>query len=454
MNTIKKILIEFNNAIQEIESLNDYYQRSNKTLISYRLEIDKKRSIGKKVADILDGLFNIVGAEERNKKIEDIKNIILENDIKFCDVFEILPFEKENQTFISFSVNQEFIEYDKYDPKKAKEKYEHINRYSYIFYESILSHIIVSFETFLASIYRILLLSNPQKYFENQTIPLAVLFSQDVSETINEKIESEVNSKMYDSLSAIKYIAEKEKIPLDGYKTLSESFKELYYRRNAFIHTKGKVNKDYLSKVDKNLTKNLKIDDDLVCDSIYLENAICMLNQIVFSITFEILKIQKATDNAITVVSNYYFEKLCEGEYKLCKYVFLCLSNYSQLPFIDRLVYRINFIIAAKQLKEIGLVKHELDELDVTAAESRFKIAKECLRENYENAYKMLNETYPQSFRAIDIKEWPIFIDFRETEYYKLFVDAHKSDFAIQIIDDNESEIDNLINVENLSAAK
>lgn len=454
MERIKLILGVFKNAIQEIESLSDYYQRSSKTLISYRLEIDKKHYLGKKVADILDGLFTIVSAEERNKKIESIKEIVLENDIRFGDIFEILPFEKDNQTSISFSINQELVEYDKYDPKKAKEKYEHIDKYSYIFYESILSHVIVSFETFLASIYRILLMSDPQKYFEGQTIPLAALFCQNLSETINEKIESEVTSKMYDSLSAIKTIAEKEKIPTDGYKSLSDSFKELYFRRNAYIHTKGRVNKDYLAKVDKSLTKNLKIDDELVCDSIYLENSIRLLSQIVFSITFEILKKQKAPEGAFTVLSNYYFEKLCEKDYKLTKYVFFCLSKYSSLPFIDRLMYRINYIIAAKQLNETGLVKHELEELDVSAAESQFKIAKECLCENFETAYKMLNETYPQSFCAVAIKEWPIFIEFRETEYYKLFVEAHKADFAIQIIDDTESEMDNLINNEGNSAYK
>ena len=127
MEIMKKILYLFMDAVREIEALNDYCHRSTKSFIDYKTEIEHKHSSGKKVADILDGLFTIASAEERNKKIEEIKDVILENNTKFSDVFEILPFKEENQYSVSLSINQEFAETDKYDPKKAKDQFENID---------------------------------------------------------------------------------------------------------------------------------------------------------------------------------------------------------------------------------------------------------------------------------------------------------------------------------------
>lgn len=449
MEKIKKILRAFNNAKDDIESLSDYYYRSNKTLKAYQIDIDNKYASGKKIADLMDSLFLIGSARKRNEKIKEINEIIIEKDLRFCDICEIVPFQEDNSNSIAFSFKSE--ESIKYDPKTAKEKYNHIEKYAYIFFESILSHIIVSFETFLSSIYRILLMADPKKYFEGQTILLASIFNEKINDIINEKIDTEISAKMRDSLIGLKTIAEKEKISLQPHKDLAEAFKELYYRRNAYVHTKGKINKDYLQKVNKAISKNKKIGDKLVCDDVYFDNAICILNQIIFTITFELLKKEKATENAIAVLAYYYFEKLSMGEYRLSKYVYYMLSQYTTLQFSDRLMYRINYINAAKQLGETELVQNELKELDVSATEDQFKIAKECLEDHFDVVFTMLNKTYPNSFQAIAIKEWPIFIGFRKTDYYKKFIELHKDDFAIQHINDGQGEIDDLMDKENHS---
>ena len=121
------------------------------------------------------------------------------------------------------------------------------------------------------------------------------------------------------------------------------------------------------------------------------------------------------------------------------------------MKFSDRLICRINYLISAKQMNENELVEQELNDLDVSATESQFKIAKECLSDHFDMVFKMLNETYPESFDARALKEWPIFINFRDTEYYHQFVDAHESDFAIQTLDDYQSEMDEFLIDESLS---
>ena len=86
------------------------------------------------------------------------------------------------------------------------------------------------------------------------------------------------------------------------------------------------------------------------------------------------------------------------------------------------------------------LLAKEVKKLDVSAMQAQFVIAKCCLEDNTAKIYELLSKTYPDSFDAVSIRDWPIFINFRETEEYKSFLKEHKNDFAIQemTVDNNE----------------
>ena len=71
----------------------------------------------------------------------------------------------------------------------------------------------------------------------------------------------------------------------------------------------------------------------------------------------------------------------------------------------------------------------------MSIATDDFKIVKECLLSNYEYVYKLLNKTYPKSFGAREIRDWPLFIDFRDTKFYSDFVEKYKEDFQVFEID-------------------
>ena len=102
-------------------------------------------------------------------------------------------------------------------------------------------------------------------------------------------------------------------------------------------------------------------------------------------------------------------------------------------------MYEINYINALK------LQGKDIDELikgfDVSIATDEFIIAKNCLLDNHQNTYDLLLATYPQSFNAEAIREWPIFKIVRETDYYKDFIKIHKDDFETYLFeDDNPKE--------------
>ena len=65
-----------------------------------------------------------------------------------------------------------------------------------------------------------------------------------------------------------------------GYLTdIKDELIEVYQRRNLFVHNGGTVNSIYLSKVDKNQRKGVSINDRLIVDRDYLDNAICKLQK-------------------------------------------------------------------------------------------------------------------------------------------------------------------------------
>lgn len=430
---IKRAIYSFQCAMRDVESLEEFFYRANKTLIDYQIHNEKSCQQGKKIADLFDQIIECDGYEERNKKIEEVKSIELELGVKFSDVCNIVPFSDEDDV-LRYSMKKEFKNKPCYSPNEAKSKYDHIRKYEFILKESILAHIIVSFENYLSEIYRLVLTTNPLLYFENQTILLADVFKENFNDAIMDRLETEIDNKMRNSLEALTHICDKENINVNRYENIVNHFVEIYYRRNAYVHTMGRANKDYMKKVSQDLLNNTSENDFLTCDDIYIENSIIILCKLMFSIVYELLVKFNATEEDVDELASIFFEKLKQGQYVLSKYAYYSMSQYKDLPFISRTTYRMNYINAAKQLKEMDLVKRELENLDISIATDDFKIAKYCLADNNEQVFKMLQETYPKTFDAVAIREWPIFINFRETEFYEKFVSEHKEDFEIQCL--------------------
>lgn len=284
----------------------------------------------------------------------------------------------------------------------------------------------------LSEIYTELILEKPKEYLGEKNISVASFFNGTFKEELNNIIDEKVSADVYDSLKALSTIAKQEMLEFERYDKFIAEFKEIYYRRNSYVHTDGRANKKYLENVDKKFTSKVKEGDLLVCDEIYIENAINILTKLLFSITYEIIIKRNASGRQINRIANSLFDRLKNKEYIITSAAYYALSQYKELEFIDRTMYRINYINSIKQLGEKEKAKKEAKMLDVSIATDDFKIAKECLLDNNEIVFEMLNNSYPKSYTAVSIKDWPIFINFRETEYYEKFVSAHQEDFAVE----------------------
>ncbi|MBR6572087.1 MAG: hypothetical protein IKK77_00010 [Clostridia bacterium] len=330
------------------------------------------------------------------------------------------------QETLQYSLRDEY-RHSEFDPSKARIKNKYIYNQENIFAKSILSNIIISFEQFLASIYETLVLFHPKCYFEDKKIAVCELIDGDLGDILKRMIDREVESNIFDSLNALDRIKEKSSVDVDRFIPIRKEFEEIYYRRNIFVHNNGYVNEKYLGNVDKKYKENLSVGKKLVCDGYYLDNAISVLYKITASLHYEILNAIGADAEHYDSLANLGFESLQNKNYSLAEYIYGILRRHRTFQYINKAMYEVNYINALKlQGKDVTKL---LESFDVSIATDDYKIAKECLLDNNDKVYEMLTRTYPESFSAWMIREWPIFIKFRETELYEKFISEHKEDF-------------------------
>lgn len=444
-NAHSDIMIEcLQNTVIEIEALEEYYRKSIENVQDLRRQIEKDYEIGLLIDTKLKSALENDNVEEVENAITELLDYTLTSGKKVEEYISIVCENKEGEPKITYHVNEDISE--RYiDPKAARRKYNKIRQYEDILVTSTLSNIIIIFERYLSCLYTALILINPKKYFEDQKIEIASIFNKNVSEVVLECIEKEVESNMFDSLKAMEVISQKEKIDINRYGNIQDDFEEIYYRRNLFVHNNGRVNKIYLSNIKDKFKSSLKINQRLITDQSYIYHAIDVLYKIVCTLFYEI---------QVSFNASYYewkdklneigFDFLLDKKYEVAKQIYLCMSNCKKFLFIDKAMFKVNYIIALKQQGKIKEVEHELSTFDVSIATDDFKIAKLCLEDNNEAILEMLQKTYPSSFPASAIRDWPLFIDFRKTEYYIKFVEDHKVDFSrFEVELENENDLQN-----------
>ena len=280
------------------------------------------------------------------------------------------------------------------------------------------------------------MVSSPQTYFENKTIHVSEIF-KDLSVAMSNLLRKEIEDNMYNSLLALDRIKNKSQIDIDRYIRVRQEFEEIYYRRNVFVHAEGIANETYFENVDKKYLKKIKLGDELICDEIYLSNAIETLSKIVASLHFEVLKHFDASQEQYATLANMGFEALKQEKYTLAEYVYGILRHEKKFEFKYKAMYEVNFMNSLKlQGKNIDSL---IEGFDVSIVTDDYKIAKECLKDNHESVYNLLSATYPKSFCAIAIREWPIFIKFRESTYYDRFINEHKEDFEVVVFENKDA---------------
>ncbi|MCM1221017.1 MAG: hypothetical protein NC548_41685 [Lachnospiraceae bacterium] len=443
-NTNSNLMLEeLQETIIAIESLEEYYLNSIRNVQEMKINIENKYEIGLLIDDKLREAIALKDFTAIQNAIQGITEIKLSNGVQISEYISIYCEQKseDEAPSISYSIKQEStVKHQFVDPKNARREYNKVEQYEDILVSSTLSNVIIIFERYLESVYEALIFINPKKYFESQKIEIASIFNKNVRDIVIECVKKEVESNMFDSLKTLELISQKENININRYRNILDEFEEIYYRRNLYIHNNGVVNGIYLSNIKNSFKNGIKVNEKLVTDEIYLRNAINMLYKMVCTLFYEIqLAYNPKYEKWHSTLGDIGFGLLQNKNYDVAEQIYFILSSYKQLCFRDKAMYRINYINAIKQQGKTDLVKKELSELDVSIATDDYKIAKLCLEDKNKEVYEAIGINYPEPFSADLIRDWPLFINFRESEYYSLFVKEHQDDFGYFVFEFEES---------------
>lgn len=429
---LRKIIHDFKVAIIEIDSLNDFFEIHSKTILKEIDEISNQYRIGLKISDLLDSFYLKKNEEEKTQYINSIKEELIFDNKRLKDIIDIAYDHSTGS--IAYCMMPQYSS-KMYNPRKAKDKNLMKKNQEKIFAQSILSNAIIIYESYFAKIYEVLAIAFPELYLENKQIPLSRVLTDDLNELISKSITIEVEQNMYDTLKTLDKLKEKNGFDIDRFFKIRKKFEEIYYRRNVFVHNNGLANDIYLAKVDANYRKEVDKNQYLICDGIYLSNAIQTIKKVICTMHFELLKVCEANESDYVYLSNVGFESLCAKEYGTAEHIYGILSRNRDFQYINRATFQINYINALKQQNKN--YQNLLDSFDVSMATDTFRIAKLCLENDHKAVFDLLNETYPNSFKADQIREWPLFINFRETEFYDIFREKHSDDFCKFTFEDN-----------------
>lgn len=435
--TNETIINSFLNAIQEVESMREFYETFRDAWIKNKHEFEDTYKVGLEINAFIEKLL---GSNTPMQDYQLQKNTIIQGYM-LDEMIKINITEKENKITISYSMQDAFSTSSIYNPQISRKKYLKIENQKEIFVRSILSNFVIIFERYFSKIYEFMVVLNPESYLEGKTIKLSDLFSLTSAQLIHKEVRKQVADKMYDSLSTLENMKNKSNFNIDRYLPIQKEFEEIYFRRNIFIHNSGVVNDSYLSSVDDKYSSRLKCGDKLDCDNEYMKNAITTLKKMICILFYEFLLATKPDIECYNALSDdVAFSALSNGEYPFAEYIYGVLSKNKYIEYAEKTRCQVNYMIALKQQGKS--IETLLAHFDVSAMDVQFNIAKNCLLDNHDKVYDLLSEVCPQKIPAVAIRDWPLFIDFRKTQRYEQFKSEHADDFKQFVFEDKANAED------------
>ena len=233
------------------------------------------------------------------------------------------------------------------------------------------------------------------------------------------------------------------------------SFVEITERRNLFVHCDGVVSSQYLKNclANKCNVNDVEIGEKLDAPIEYINNTFQILNQLSIKLTHVLWRkiLPEERDVADAALINLSFDLLLQERYDLVSDVLDLFVNTIN-KFHDETTKRIlvvNLALSYKLANKKEKCNRELSRYDWSAIGYDFKIAHAVLTEQYEQAGQYMEKLAATAdMGEIEFLEWPIFKEFRESEY---FVPAFKRSFDKDPFENRSIEVDEQEDIPQLS---
>ncbi|MFD5366571.1 hypothetical protein [Streptomyces sp. NPDC127103] len=265
-----------------------------------------------------------------------------------------------------------------------------------LIYRAILVSAVSAFEGAMASAYRAILSAKPEEVMSGtKEFSLADLarFSS-ISDAFSDAVERRVDAALRGGLEDWAAVFIKFNIHFQQIATDWGATTEVFMRRNAYIHTQGKVNATYASKVASSPAKG----EPLPLDEEYLREAI---SRIMTLGTLVMSRVQQTLqpEGSLTAVGipYLYMDELMrlgywQGVRDIC-------ANLKGLDVRLDLKFELRFThwLARKKLTGVQSIRKEVESLDVTALKPQFGFKKAILLDDWDSAMTLLSEARERS---------------------------------------------------------
>lgn len=360
---------------------------------------------------------------------------------------------------VPFEFNKKFIKYN-------KEIYQSLSAIQLIPKNVVVAFVSI-YDSFLSDIIEGIYKLRPEllNTCEKEYSFSDILKFGSIDEIKENIIEKEVESVLRESHSKqFEWLSKKLKVKLTEDLPNYEHFIEITERRNLFVHTNGKVSRQYLSivppKNDNN--KEIKLGETLEaspeyvihCYNVLFEIGV-KLGQVIWRKIDEKNSLEEADDLLIDII----YDLLKNKKYNLG----INLSEFATKEYIkdynkaSEYVKCVNKSLAYYLNGDKEKCLSIIQSVDWSATDYRYRLAAFVLEEKFDEACELMKSIGSSKDMMNAYREWPLFTNFRETDVFKnTYKEIYKTEFdyiEVQSLEweDVIKEAINFINIKNNS---
>jgi len=411
-------------SIDEIKLLQGLSMSNIIEVIKDYKKVSKKNKIELQYSNILKKISN-------NTLTIQVLNKFLNKkykDGKVCDYINIVKDDKIKE--YKFCVNK----YDEiFDLSKGLSSFDKLDYKLKISITTPIISIITLYESFIRNLIITDCLEGNFDLINNETINFSHLSSLKYNEEAikNYLIETFCNNKLYGDNKRIKEIIKTLSIDCNDCSSLIEDFNEIYFRRNIYAHSITNLTNDYQNlpiEIKEKWAKN----NSLINTPEYFKHAFKILNKIILMILIKKCLYKKKDKADLDTIDEIIYNKFYyKGSYEVACFAYNQLKGLNWITDTQRYQYFVNYMVCLKNTNPIELKKESILWNTSTVAPI-YKLAKKLIIDDYENINNLIINIYKSEvdYFKLDISErefcisknciteWPLFIDYRKTEYF------------------------------------
>ena len=412
-------------SVKQIDELLDFYLIQDAAVNNRISEESEKYKYGL----ILDKFFYNQIHPETDVSLTKDEEIIKDEMIEEFNIDE-----DSTPTRVFFKLKESFKVDDKYvlDPNKAKYEETRLKQQPDILSSSVLMMLLVKYEESISRVFRFLIENYPQAYLSDKSISYTELMNMqsDIDQIKKRFIDKEIDGIMREPISNwYESFRKKQNAKFLFDDDLFERFKEVYYRRNLIVHNQGIVNDNYLTSV-KNTTA--KLGERLVVDREYLKEAFALTTLMLIDTYYGLRKQSDCLDELVSWITDHGYDTLSESNWRQAKCIYNIILQEDKISSESKLIVKINRWIAIKHIEGVEAIRNDVESLDVSGMKDQYAIAKAALLNDYSKVSELLELWLAkENMVPYYLKIWPLFIEYRLSDEYKKFVEAHKDKFEI-----------------------